>query len=124
MLRLTLRRLVALVPLLFIVTLVVWGLLLLIPGDPAQSLVGDSATPEQLAAVRESYNPGFSARYELSDGAVSERAIGGYQIGRHRSACLGHPVSLSDDAAEPLRGRSLGLPAQRCRGAEDVAETR
>lgn len=53
MLRLTLRRLVALVPLLFIVTLVVWGLLLLIPGDPAQSLVGDSATPEQLAAVRE-----------------------------------------------------------------------
>lgn len=53
MLRLTLRRLVALIPLLFIVTVVVWGLLLLIPGDPAQSLVGDSATPEQLAAVRE-----------------------------------------------------------------------
>lgn len=52
MLRLTLRRLAALIPLLFIVTVVVWGLLLLIPGDPAQSLVGDSATPEQLAAVR------------------------------------------------------------------------
>ena len=53
MLRLTVRRLAALVPLLFIVTVVVWGLLMLIPGDPAQSLVGDSATPEQLAAVRE-----------------------------------------------------------------------
>ena len=52
MLRLTLRRVAALVPLLLLVTFIVWGLLLLIPGDPAQSLVGDSATPEQLAAVR------------------------------------------------------------------------
>jgi len=51
-LRLTLRRVAALVPLLLLVTFIVWGLLLLIPGDPAQSLVGDSATPEQLAAVR------------------------------------------------------------------------
>ena len=47
MLRLTLRRLAALIPLLFIVTVVVWGFLLLIPGDPALSLVGDSATPER-----------------------------------------------------------------------------
>lgn len=53
MLRLTLRRFVALIPLLFIVTLVVWGLLLLIPGDPAQSLVGEQATAEQVDAVRE-----------------------------------------------------------------------
>lgn len=53
MLRLTLRRLLALIPLLFIVTVVVWGLLLLIPGDPARSIAGETATPEQLAAVRE-----------------------------------------------------------------------
>lgn len=53
MLRLTLRRLLALIPLLFIVTVVVWALLLLIPGDPARSLVGETATPEQLAAVRQ-----------------------------------------------------------------------
>jgi len=53
MLRLTLRRLLALIPLLFIVTVVVWALLLLIPGDPARSIAGETATPEQLAAVRE-----------------------------------------------------------------------
>lgn len=52
MLRLTLRRLLALIPLLFIVTVAVWALLLLIPGDPALSIVGDAATPEQLEAVR------------------------------------------------------------------------
>lgn len=52
MLRLVLRRLVALVPLLFIVTLIVWGLLLLVPGDPALSIVGNDATPDQVAAIR------------------------------------------------------------------------
>jgi peptide/nickel transport system permease protein len=51
-LRLVLRRLVALVPLLFIVTLIVWGLLLLVPGDPALSIVGNDATPDQVAAIR------------------------------------------------------------------------
>lgn len=52
MLRLVLRRLLALVPLLLIVTLIVWGLLLLIPGDPALSIVGNDATPDQVAAIR------------------------------------------------------------------------
>lgn len=52
MLRLVVRRLVALVPLLFIVTLIVWGLLLLVPGDPALSIVGNDATPDQVAAIR------------------------------------------------------------------------
>lgn len=52
MLRLVVRRLVALVPLLFIVTLIVWGLLLLVPGDPALSIVGNDATPQQVEAIR------------------------------------------------------------------------
>lgn len=52
MLRLVLRRLLALIPLLFIVTLIVWGLVLFIPGDPALSIVGNDATPEQVAAIR------------------------------------------------------------------------
>jgi peptide/nickel transport system permease protein len=51
-LRLVVRRLLALIPLLFIVTLLVWGLLLLIPGDPALSIAGNDATPEQVEAVR------------------------------------------------------------------------
>lgn len=53
MLRLIVRRVAALVPLLFIVSIVVWGLLLLIPGDPAVSIAGETATPDQIEAVRE-----------------------------------------------------------------------
>lgn len=54
MLRLILKRLAALVPLLFIVTILVWALLLLVPGDPAVSLAGETATPEQIESLRES----------------------------------------------------------------------
>lgn len=49
-----LKRLAALVPLLFIVTILVWALLLLVPGDPAVSLAGETATPEQIESLRES----------------------------------------------------------------------
>jgi peptide/nickel transport system permease protein len=50
--RLILRRLAALIPLLFIVSVIVWGLLLLIPGDPALAIAGETATPEQVEDVR------------------------------------------------------------------------
>lgn len=53
MLSLVIRRLIALIPLLFIVTLIVWALLLLIPGDPALAIIGNDATPEQVEAVRQ-----------------------------------------------------------------------
>ena len=53
MFRLIVRRLMALVPLLIIVSIVIWGLLLLIPGDPAIAIAGETATPEQIEAVRE-----------------------------------------------------------------------
>ena len=47
------RRIVALVPLLLIVSFVVFGLSLLIPGDPAQTLAGgQNAKPETVAEIR------------------------------------------------------------------------
>ena len=52
MIRMVARRLLALVPLTFLVTLVVWGLVLIIPGDQAVAIAGDSATPEQVDAIR------------------------------------------------------------------------
>lgn len=52
MIRMVARRLLALVPLVFIVTLLVWGLVLVIPGDPALAIAGDSSTPEQVEAIR------------------------------------------------------------------------
>jgi peptide/nickel transport system permease protein len=48
-----LKRLLGLLPVLFGITLAVFLLLRLIPGDPAIVLAGERATPEQIAALRE-----------------------------------------------------------------------
>jgi peptide/nickel transport system permease protein len=48
-----LRRLLGLVPVLFGITLLVFTFLQLIPGDPAQAILGERGTPEQLEALRE-----------------------------------------------------------------------
>lgn len=48
-----LRRVLAVVPVLVFVAIFVFLLLRLTPGDPAEILAGDSATVEQIAAIRE-----------------------------------------------------------------------
>jgi peptide/nickel transport system permease protein len=48
-----LRRLLGLLPVLFGITLLIFFLLRLIPGDPAVALLGERATPAQLEAFRE-----------------------------------------------------------------------
>jgi peptide/nickel transport system permease protein len=47
-----LTRLATTIPVLILVTFVVFGLVLLIPGDPAVTIAGPDATVEQVAAVR------------------------------------------------------------------------
>lgn len=47
------RRILNLIPVLFGISLLVFLFLHLIPGDPAVVLLGESATPEQVEAVRE-----------------------------------------------------------------------
>lgn len=46
------RRLLYVIPMLIVTTLVVFSLILLIPGDPALALLGDNATEEKLAQLR------------------------------------------------------------------------
>jgi peptide/nickel transport system permease protein len=46
------RRLLATVPVLLIVSLLVFGMLRLTPGDPAAMLAGDAASVEQIAQIR------------------------------------------------------------------------
>lgn len=48
------RRVLALVPLLFVVSLIVFALVPLVPGDPAITLAGENATAEQVEAIRQS----------------------------------------------------------------------
>lgn len=52
MLRLIGQRLLAVLPLLLIATAITFGLIFLIPGDPAHRIAGESATPQQIEAVR------------------------------------------------------------------------
>lgn len=47
-----LRRLMYVIPMLIVTTLVVFSLILIIPGDPALALLGDNATAEKLAQLR------------------------------------------------------------------------
>jgi peptide/nickel transport system permease protein len=51
----TLRRLLQMIPVLFIVSLVVFSIIHLIPGDPAKLVAGSDATEEQLSVLRAQY---------------------------------------------------------------------
>lgn len=53
MVQLIIRRLLIMVPVAFLVSLMVFSLLLLVPGDPAVTLAGENATEEQVEATRE-----------------------------------------------------------------------
>ncbi len=53
MLRLILRRLLALVPLLLIVSVLAFSFTSLLPSDPADLIIGDTGTEQQCEMVRE-----------------------------------------------------------------------
>ena len=48
-----LNRLLSLIPVLFVVSLAIFLLIHLVPGDPAAAILGDEASPEQIAELRE-----------------------------------------------------------------------
>lgn len=51
--RFVLRRLIGAIPLLFIISVITFSLVLLLPGDPALTIAGDSASEETLEAIRD-----------------------------------------------------------------------
>ena len=48
-----LKRLLSLIPVLFVVSVVVFSVIHLTPGDPVQMMLGDTATPEMIEEMRE-----------------------------------------------------------------------
>jgi len=52
MVRMIIKRLLLIIPILFLVSLITFGLISLTPGDPAVTVAGETATPQQLALVR------------------------------------------------------------------------
>ncbi len=65
MIKFIIKRLVALIPVLLGVTLLVFFILDLAPGDPAKTILGEQARPEDIAALREEMglNDPFIVRY-------------------------------------------------------------
>ena len=53
--RLILRRLAQLLPVIVLATVVVFGLIALVPGDPAITLAGENPTTERIAQIRTLY---------------------------------------------------------------------
>lgn len=53
MLTFVIRRIISTIPILLIITLTVFLVMQILPGDPALMILGQEATPEALAAVRE-----------------------------------------------------------------------
>lgn len=51
--RLIAKRLTATIPLLVVISIISFGLVLLVPGNPAASVAGEQATPEQVALVEQ-----------------------------------------------------------------------
>ncbi|MCF3934596.1 ABC transporter permease [Acuticoccus sp. M5D2P5] len=50
-----LRRLLQLIPVLILASIGVWAMMYAVPGGPVAAIVGDNATPEQIAAVTRQY---------------------------------------------------------------------
>lgn len=51
-LRFLTKRLLYVIPMLFITTFIVFSFILLIPGDPALAILGENASDENLAQLR------------------------------------------------------------------------
>lgn len=60
-----LKRILTLIPMILLISLIVYALMELSPGDPVRSIVGETATEEQVEIMREKlgYNDPFFVRY-------------------------------------------------------------
>ncbi len=96
MLRFTAARLVQLVPTLLVVSVVVFAIVRLIPGDPARLLAGESATPERLAAIR--------AQWGLDQPVVLQYVT---YMRRLATGDMGTSISSGSPIGEELAGRLL-----------------
>ncbi len=122
MAQIVVRRLTLLIPLLFIVSLIVFGLILIIPGDPASVILGDQATPQQIATVRErlGLDDPVPVRYgrwlgDVLRGDLGTSLFSSYTVSRAILDRL--PVTLSLVGIALLLSVVIGIPAGVVAGA-------
>lgn len=116
MLQLILRRLLALIPMLFLVSLIVFSLVLIIPGDPAITIAGENATEAQVEATRERLGlndpvlvqygrwAGSAIQGDLGTSLFSSRTVSGAIAERF-------PVTLSLTFSAILIAMLIAIPA-------------
>ena len=111
-----LRRLVSMVPVLFLVSIISFALLYVLPGDPALAILGDTGDSARYQALRAELRARSAALHAVRELARADpprrprevdpdRRAG---LGRARAAC---PVSLYFGFAGLLFGVAIGLPA-------------
>ena len=95
-LRVIRRRLLQALPVLALATLVVFGLLKLMPGDIAITLAGENATDQRIAEIREQY--GLNRPFLVQYGSWLANA---FQGDLSKSLATGEPVATSIARAFP-----------------------
>lgn len=87
MLRYAVRRILSTIPVVIVVAVVVFALFFVMPGDPAVSMAGENASPEQIAELRQSLglDQPFHVQFRLWVSALAKGDLG-------RSVFTGLPV--------------------------------
>lgn len=110
------RRLLAVIPMLFIMSIIVFSLVLVVPGDPAVTLAGDNATEEQIELIRASLGLDKPVVEQYLDwlGGVVQGDFGTSLLssrGVAETIWSKLPVSLSLAVSAIVVGLAIGLPA-------------
>lgn len=116
MLQLLLRRLAFTIPILVLASFLVFGLLLLVPGDPAITLAGDNATEEQIEVIRDRLgldDPVFVQYGRWAGDAVQGDLGDSLYSGRSVSKSIGErlPVTMSLAAVSVVIALLIAIPA-------------
>lgn len=106
MLRLVLHRALVAIPTLFIVSMLIFGLQKMLPGDPVLAMAGEDQNPQVIAALREKYHldKPLPTQYALWMGDVLHGNLG-------NSLRTGEPVTtlIAQKLPVTLQLASLGL---------------
>ncbi|MEZ5224927.1 MAG: ABC transporter permease [Ilumatobacteraceae bacterium] len=116
MVQLFFRRLAMTVPILVLASFLVFGLVLLVPGDPAITLAGDNATEEQIQVIRDRL--GLDDPIHVQYGRWASAAVQGdlgdsLFSGRSVTKSIGErlPVTVSLAAVSVLIALMIAIPA-------------
>ncbi len=110
-----LRRLWQMIPVLFLVSIAVFSIIHLIPGNPAQNLAGPNATPEQLAILeaRMGLDKPLYVQYviwlkDVLSGDLGESFINKYPVSKLMAQRI--PATLELAAAAAIIGVLIAFP--------------